>query len=426
LNDITAILIGYADQVTLHKAFMSLNPLRSRLKSVIVFQQTKGAFQRVTDIDWSDRIRTILVQNQDEGDLLQKTIHSIDTPYVLWLSGNDYLSSKITPHSFQLSGNQSVLGTFKHNQDMTIRQPLLVRTSLLKQHPLLSSSELPFKEALFPAWLSRVENFAKSFKEGLVKDARKNNAKNTIEKQKFIEKYQLKKTNAGHPSLSIILSAYNMEAYVQTAVSSCLLQNEQAEQLLIMDDGSTDHTWQLLRRYGDDSRVQVFSKKNGGKARALNTLLPYVTSDFILELDADDWLDPDAVSVIKNQLSGLSGGMAVLYGNLRKWKQLKDDVLFKGIAKGNAIKGRKALLSYRFPLGPRVYRTSSLKKAGGFPVIDFADGRLYEDVSVLNRLIGHYRFQYRDFTVYNVREHKDSITKQNLDSWYDFLKSLNR
>src|SRR5699024_657765 len=178
LNDITAILIGYADQVTLHKAFMSLNPLRSRLKSVIVFQQTKGAFQRVTDIDWSDRIRTILVQNQDEGDLLQKTIHSIDTPYVLWLSGNDYLSSKITPHSFQLSGNQSVLGTFKHNQDMTIRQPLLVRTSLLKQHPLLSSTPLPFKEALFPAWLSRVENLATSFKEGLVKDARKNNAKN--------------------------------------------------------------------------------------------------------------------------------------------------------------------------------------------------------------------------------------------------------
>lgn len=57
-------------------------------------------------------------------------------------------------------------------------------------------------------------------------------------------------------------------------------------------------------------------------------------------------------------------------------------------------------------------------------MIAFKDGRLYEDVSVLNQLIKYGRFQYHDFTVYNVREHKESITKTNRPEWNEFLKSI--
>lgn len=424
MNDITAILIHYSDQMTLSKALMSLNPVRFRLNAVCVVQQGEGVLNRIPEVEWIDRIQSITVEDQDEGELFQDMINAIDTSYVLLLSGTDYLSDAITPHALQLTGTQSVLVTSHHNRNITIQHPLLVRTSLLKQYPLMSSAELPFKEAVFPAWLSQVNDSTKRFKENLVKTVRKSTSKNTIERQTLIEKYQLKKMQTDHPSLSIMMSACNMEAFVQTAVTSCLLQNEQGEQLLIMDDGSTDNTWQRLLRYHDHPQVHVFQQENEGKARALNALLPHVTSNFILELDADDWLDPDAISVIKQRVADLPGDVSVLYGNFRKWKQLKDDVLYKGLAKGRNVKGRKDLLSYRFPLGPRIYRTSSLKKEGGFPVIDFADGRLYEDVSVLNRLIKHHRFQYRDFTVYNVREHKNSITTQNRTNWQAFLKSL--
>lgn len=240
-----------------------------------------------------------------------------------------------------------------------------------------------------------------------------------------MQKYQLEKTNMNHLSLSVIISTYNMEKYVETAVVSCLLQNERLDQILIIDDGSTDDSYKRLKRWSDGKRVMVFTKHNGGKARALNELLPHVTSDFILELDADDWLDSDAVSVIKKQLSQLPKDISVLYGNLRKWKQLTEDVLFKRVAKGTLVRGRADLLSYRFPLGPRIYRTSSLKSEGGFPVIPFENGRMYEDVSVLNRLIKNNQFRYRDFTVYNVREHNESITRNNYLKWNEFLKTLN-
>src|SRR5699024_9093705 len=215
-----------------------------------------------------------------------------------------------------------------------------------------------------------------------------------------------------------------MEKYIDTAVVSCLLQTEMFDQILIMDDGSTDNSNQKLKRLANEKQVKVFHKKNEGKAKALNELLPHVTSDFILELDADDWLDADACSVIKRYLSNLPEEDAVLYGNLRKWKQTSEDVLFKTTSKGVAIKGVSELLSYQFPLGPRIYRKSMLKEVSGFPVLDFEDGRLYEDVSVLNQLLKKYPFCYKDFTVYNVREHQASITKNNDSKWQDFLQML--
>src|SRR5690625_2073958 len=189
-----------------------------------------------------------------------------------------------------------------------------------------------------------------------------------------------------------------------------------------MDDGSKDNYYKEIKQWQEKKHVKVFNKKNEGNAKALNQLLPHVTTDFVLELDADDWLDPDAVSVIKMHLSSISDAVAVLYGNLRKWKQLSDDVLFKGISKGIEVFGTNDLLSYRFPLGPRIYRTAILKQEGGFPVIEFEDGRLYEDVSMLIQLSKKYRLHYQNFTVYNVREHIASITKKYGAKWDEFLE----
>ncbi|MBP1968447.1 hypothetical protein J2Z83_000539 [Virgibacillus natechei] len=423
MKDITAILVHYTNQSVLYKALTSLNKISSRIQSVIVLQEEEMPLDVMDKYDWFDRIEYTMAEGNDLGATLNHTINKISSSYVLFLYDTDYLSSSHLD-SLSLSNPKSVLETFYHNQNIIIHQPVLVRTSYLKKQPFLSNLQLPFKEAILPAWLSNVDNSLKCFKKGIVSQSRKNSSTNTIEKQKNIQKYQLQKTNTNHPSLAVLISTYNMEAYVETAVVSCLLQNEQLEQLLIMDDGSTDNSYKQLQSWSDGKRVRLFNKKNGGKARALNELLPLVTSEFVMELDADDWLDPDAISVIKKYLSELPQDISVLYGNLRKWKQMESDVLFKGVAKGTLIKGRADLLSYRFPLGPRIYRTSSLKSAGGFPVIAFENGRIYEDVSMLNQLIGDSRFWYHDFTVYNVREHKDSITKNNLSNWKGFLKTL--
>ncbi|UOR11536.1 glycosyltransferase family 2 protein [Halobacillus amylolyticus] len=422
MKDITAILVHYSDKAALHKALLSLQKISSRIESIVVVQEQKVSLNR--SHDWFDQVQFIATKDSDMGQTLNDTISKLTSSYVLFLQDKDYLSSTVTAESFQLSHPKKMLGNLYRNRSMAIHHPLLVHTSLLKQQRFLLDLQLPFQEARFPAWLSNVDSSLTFSKEELVRQSRKNSSANTMEKLKFVQKYQLKKAKTEHPTLSVLISNYNMGKYVEIAVVSCLLQNEQPDQLLIIDDGSTDNSFNQLQRWSDGERVKVFNKKNGGKARALNELLPHVTSDFILELDADDWLDADAVSVIKKRLADLPEDVSVLYGNLRKWKQLTGDVLFKGITKGTAVNGRADLLSYRFPLGPRVYRTSLLKEKGGFPVVDFENGKLYEDVSLLNQLIKDYRFRYHDFTVYNVREHSESITKNNPAKWKDFLKTL--
>ncbi|WP_233880804.1 glycosyltransferase family 2 protein [Virgibacillus halodenitrificans] len=421
MKDITVVLIHYADPLAFHKALSSLKKINTRVKSVMVLQEQ----ELKVDIDRGyERINQIEFINPEQA--LNDIIYRLATPYVLFLHNTDYLSPTINDHSLQLPHKKTVLATCYHNRNIVTHRPLLVSAAFLKKVKLLSNHQIPFKEALFPAWLSKVEASHQQIKDGLVRQLRINSSSNNVEKEKFIQKYQLKKVRTEHPTISVLITNYNMGKYVETAIVSCLLQNEEFEQILIMDDGSTDNSYEQIQRFHDGKQVNVFHKQNAGKAKALNQLIPHVTSKFILELDADDWLDPDASTVIKERLSTLPDDVSVLYGNLRKWKQLTNDVLFKGVSKGVEINGISDLLSYRFPLGPRIYRTSILKRDGGFPVIEFEEGRMYEDVSMLHSLIRKTPFRYEDFTVYNVREHKESITKNNRSKWEDFLDVLKR
>ncbi|UFU00053.1 glycosyltransferase family 2 protein [Radiobacillus kanasensis] len=422
MQDITAILVNYSDKSNLHKALHSLEKLSSRISSAFIL--TEDTLDTHTTQNKLIQHEYISIKGGDLGQTLNETIQKVSTPYLLFLQSTDYLSPTLQSESLNLPHPKAVLNTFYYKRDITIHRPILVLTSVLKEKPFYTNIQLPFKEALFPAWLSNIEPSLQLFNEKVVRQSRIRNSANVIEKEKLVQKYQLQKSISDNPTISVLISNYNMGKYVETAVVSCLLQKEPFEQILIIDDGSTDNSFANLLQWNKIDHVQVFRKENGGKARALNQLLPYVKSDFILELDADDWLDPDAASVIKEHLSDLTEEISVLYGNLRKWKQVAGDVLFKRVAKGRSVSGKKDLLRYRFPLGPRIYRTYALQGIGGFPVLDFEDGRLYEDVSVLSRLIKSSASQYHDFTVYNVREHGESITKNNDATWKDFLRSL--
>lgn len=421
LKDITAILLHYDDPKAIQKTLASLNTIHTRISSILIFTETTIEHSIVAH--HSNQVR-LLPTEGDLGQALNRSIKNIHTSYILFLQHTDYLSPHIQQERIQLPSHKTVLGTYNQHQHLLVIYPFLVRTSYIKKHVFMSSRDLPFYEALLPVWMSQIDRASTFLKPDLIKPFRQKNHTNAMERQRFIEKYQMSKKYMDSPTLSIVLSNYNMEKYVATAIRSCLLQTEQPNQICIMDDGSTDQSKQQIERFHDGRQIYVYSKSNEGKARALNDLLQCVSSDFIVELDADDFLDPNAIEVMKEQLSTLTEDTAVLYGNMRRWKQMEGDLLIKRIEKGRPIHSRADLMAYRFPLGPRIYKTSCLRKEGGFPVISFKDGRLYEDVSVLNRLIKKYQFKYYDFTVYNVREHEKSITKKWKGNWKDFIKYL--
>jgi glycosyltransferase involved in cell wall biosynthesis len=89
--------------------------------------------------------------------------------------------------------------------------------------------------------------------------------------------------------VSVIMPAFNVEAYLRCAVNSVLNQTYQPHEILFIDDGSTDDTARVAQEFGDC--IRYIYQKNAGVSAARNRGIQEVSGDFIAFLDADDeWL----------------------------------------------------------------------------------------------------------------------------------------
>lgn len=65
-------------------------------------------------------------------------------------------------------------------------------------------------------------------------------------------------------NISVIVPVYNVEKYIERCVDSILMQDYEGFELILIDDGSTDKSLECMKKYGDDSRVRIFSHENCG------------------------------------------------------------------------------------------------------------------------------------------------------------------
>lgn len=93
-----------------------------------------------------------------------------------------------------------------------------------------------------------------------------------------------------NPTVSVVVPAYNAAAFVRRAVDSVLAQTLVDHELLVVDDGSSDGTRDVLAGYGD--RVRVLAQANAGPAAARNHGLREARGRYVAFLDADDWWLP--------------------------------------------------------------------------------------------------------------------------------------
>lgn len=101
-----------------------------------------------------------------------------------------------------------------------------------------------------------------------------------------------------YPSVSIIMPAYNAEKYIAATVQSIINQSEEAWELLIIDDGSTDTTFQICQSYADkDERITVYHQSNTGVSVARNKGLEKARGTYIVFVDADDILLDDSLKI---------------------------------------------------------------------------------------------------------------------------------
>jgi len=88
--------------------------------------------------------------------------------------------------------------------------------------------------------------------------------------------------------VSVVIPSYNYDAFIANAIDSVLGQQGVDVDVVVVDDGSTDNTLDVLRAY--EGRIRLFQQKNGGPARARNFGINQAKAKYITFLDADDWL----------------------------------------------------------------------------------------------------------------------------------------
>ncbi len=109
-------------------------------------------------------------------------------------------------------------------------------------------------------------------------------------------------------NVTVIVPTFNRAKYLPACLESLFAQSDAADRIIVVDDGSTDGTADVLKTFGD--RIECVRQDNQGKATALNRAMPMVESEYVWVFDDDDVALPDAITLHLNALEGSGHGFS--------------------------------------------------------------------------------------------------------------------
>lgn len=205
------------------------------------------------------------------------------------------------------------------------------------------------------------------------------------------------------PLVTVLIDSYNYGRFVEQAVDSALAQTYGHVEVVVVDDGSTDDTLCRLEGYGD--AITVIAQDNGGQAAAFNAGFAAARGEWIMLLDADDLLHPDAASAVVATVRG--GRAAKAHYRLQAVDETGRPLGFTSPAAGRALAdgdvadalARGATYSTPVTSGT-AYHRAALEQIGPIPADRFriaADGFLssaapfFGPVAAVPGILGSYR-----------------------------------
>lgn len=97
--------------------------------------------------------------------------------------------------------------------------------------------------------------------------------------------------------VSVLLPIYNVELYLSQCLDSIVNQTYKDLQIVLIDDGSKDHSLDICKKYAlKDNRIEFYHQENQGVANTRNHLLNKVKGDYVLFVDSDDWIETDMIN----------------------------------------------------------------------------------------------------------------------------------
>lgn len=204
--------------------------------------------------------------------------------------------------------------------------------------------------------------------------------------------------------VSVLIPAYNAEPYIKAAIDSILGQTYQDFELIVVDDCSTDDTYNIISQYvARDSRITAFrNEHNQGIAKNRNKLLGFATGEYIIWQEADDISLPQR---IEHQLAFMEAhpNVAICGGYLECFDEKK----IVGIRKYSSIDAELRKLVFRYAPVPQpaaIIRRSCLIEVGPYN----PDYTPADDLEMTLRLGSHYELANLPEIVMRFRIHNNA------------------
>ncbi len=221
--------------------------------------------------------------------------------------------------------------------------------------------------------------------------------------------------------VSVIIPTHNFAEYISESIDSVLAQTYRGFEIIIVDDGSTDNTKEVVEKWGQSDKVRYFYQENKGPGAARNRGIKESKGDYIAFLDADDLWLPEK---LKKQMDKFNQSPELGFIHT-------DYVLFNenGTMQNRkfGIKSKKNLSGHIFPylLRECFVRTSTvmLRKECFEKIGFFEEAYLSEDYDFLLRLSKEYQAGYVDETMAKCREHIKQA-HLNIEKTYESVENV--
>lgn len=230
------------------------------------------------------------------------------------------------------------------------------------------------------------------------------------------------------PKVSIIIPVYNVEEYIELTINSLLNQTLKEIEIILIDDGSTDNSRDIIKRYSERyENIKVILQQNSGPSRARNRGIQEATGEFIVFVDSDDLLPEESLEIRYNtaikQDADLVIGGTYKFNSKRKWPMKKHFL-------GNGEKDIRTDSDILWTVGPcnKIYRTSLIKDLKFPENIKYAEDQVFvveaylksKEIYSVNDVIYYYRMREtvgNDSLTQQIYNDSSNVIRQIYDVW---------
>lgn len=190
------------------------------------------------------------------------------------------------------------------------------------------------------------------------------------------------------PLITVIVPFYNSEKYIENCISSILNQSYKNLEVLLINDGSTDNSLQICKRFAKlDSRLKIINKFNGGVSSARNVGLDYAKGDYVTFVDSDDSI---CERTYEKMIKYITGNKEIICCGVKRVNENNQLIYNTDEGKqGEVFSPKEAMIEClkNGSIGFNVYtKLFNIQLFNNKRKIRFPEGRLMEEAAILPEL----------------------------------------